>query len=519
MLLYNSSAIREMDRFSIEKVGIPSLRLMENAATAIAKTLEDEIPERLKGRVVIFSGKGNNGGDGMAVARLLKKSGFSPEVVLLAPPEALSEDANAQFVRLGEAGVKWMGGNPGAGLEAANGLEASDTVIDAILGTGLKSPLRGDLLKVVEAINASAAFVASVDVPSGLSGDFPVPIGPALRADFTLTLAVGKPCLFTPEGEPFAGMVRVLDIGIPPEVSEDKTPVCEAVDEAWATPFFTERGRTCHKGEAGRLLLVAGSVGKSGAAVLAARGALRAGAGLVTIACPEGAQPVIAASLPETMTLPMPQTAEGTLSMDSMAPILDFAMEVSAVGMGPGLGAFAETAALCRELYRSIELPAVVDADALNAFDGRTEELTDHPLPRVLTPHPGEMGRLVMKTPAEVSRERYVLVPEAASRWKATLLLKGYRTIVASPGQPWRMAMSGGPHMAGPGFGDVLTGVISALLARGVPAFDAAALGAWWHGAAADLGAKTLGGYGLLASEAADSLPRIEGRLRRHLQP
>lgn len=515
MRLYDSRSIREMDRFAIDRAGISSLYLMENAAGAIVKTLQDEIPERLKGRVVIFSGKGNNGGDGMAVARLLKKNGFTPEVILLASPEALSEDANAQFVRLGEAGVEWRGGDVSAGLEAATGLKSSDTVIDAILGTGLKSPLRGDILKVVEAINASGAFVASVDVPSGLSGDFPAPIGEAIRADITLTLAAGKSCLFTPEGEPMAGLVRVLDIGIPAEAFEHETPVCETVDEAWATPFFTERAPTCHKGQAGRLLLVAGSVGKSGAAVLAARGALRAGAGLVTIACPKSAQPAIAASLPEAMTLPMPQTSEGTLSMNSLAPILDFAGKVSSMGIGPGLGALPETAALCRELYRSIELPVVVDADALNAFDGRAEELSGHTYPRLLTPHPGEMGRLVMKAPAEVYNERYDLVPEAASRWKATLLLKGYRTIIASPGQPWRMAMSGGPHMAGPGFGDVLTGVLTALLARGVKVFDAAASGAWWHGAAADIGAEELGGYGLLASETADSLPRIEGRLRR----
>ncbi len=519
MKLYTAETMRSVDRTAIETMGIPSLRLMENAAEAVVCALLEEVPDRLEGRVAILCGKGNNGGDGMAVARLLKGKGYDPSVVFLSEPEKLSADASVQYRRLAAAGVRTTcaPGDEAPGMVAA-ALAGADLVVDAMLGTGLGGPLGGRYLEVVRAVNACGAFVASVDIPTGLSGDSLKPPGEAVRADLTLTLALAKPPLFTPEGARFCGSVRVLDIGIPAEAAAGASPVAEALDPGWAAPFFTARVPETHKGSAGRVLLVAGSRGKSGAAVLAARGALRAGAGLVTVATPESAQPVVAASLPEAMTLPLPETREGTLSMDALTPILDFCGSVGAVGMGPGGGSFPETLALFRELYAAIPLPSAVDADAVNAFDGRAGELASHKAPRVLTPHPGEMGRLVGMSPGEVQDARYDLAPEKAAAWDVALLLKGYRTLVAAPGAPWRINLSGGPHMAGPGFGDILTGVVTALLGRGLGAFDAASLAAWWHGAAADEAGDGLGGYGLLASEAADALPRVEGRLRARIR-
>jgi NAD(P)H-hydrate epimerase len=286
------------------------------------------------------------------------------------------------------------------------------------------------------------------------------------------------------------------------------------LDSRWAASLARPRGDGAHKGEAGHVLLVAGSRGKSGAAVLAARGALRAGAGLVTVATPASVQPVVAASLPEAMTLPLPETADGTLSMDALTPILDFCGGADALGLGPGAGGTAETGALLEVLYARVPRPMAVDADGLNAFAGRAARLKVHAAPRVLTPHPGEMGRLLGVPAAEVAAGRYRLVPEAAEEAGAVFLLKGFRTLLAAPGRPWRLNLTGGPHMAGPGFGDVLTGVVAALLARAVDPFDAASLAAWWHGAAADLASRRLGGYGLLASECADALPEVEGALR-----
>jgi NAD(P)H-hydrate epimerase len=515
MKLYWSRDIREADRIAIEDAGVPSLTLMENAAAAVVHALTAEVPERLSGTVAILCGKGNNGGDGMAVARLLKGQGVDARVLLAASPNTLSGDGRVQFEKMEAAGVPWTPVWGEAGAEACRkGLEPASLAVDALLGTGLSGPARGHMASLIETLNAWGGAVASVDVPSGLSGDALAPFGPTVRADLTLTLAMAKPCLFTPEGAPLCGTVLVLDIGIPQEAARRVAPAGEALDSRWAASLARPRGDGAHKGEAGHVLLVAGSRGKSGAAVLAARGALRAGAGLVTVATPASVQPVVAASLPEAMTLPLPETADGTLSMDALTPILDFCGGADALGLGPGAGGTAETGALLEVLYARVPRPMAVDADGLNAFAGRAARLKVHAAPRVLTPHPGEMGRLLGVPAAEVAAGRYRLVPEAAEEAGAVFLLKGFRTLLAAPGRPWRLNLTGGPHMAGPGFGDVLTGVVAALLARAVDPFDAASLAAWWHGAAADLASRRLGGYGLLASECADALPEVEGALR-----
>ncbi len=515
MKLYWSRDVREVDRISIEEMGIPSLRLMESAAAAIVDALGKELPERLTGRVAVLCGRGNNGGDGMAVARLLKERGVGARVLLAAEPATLSGDGRAQFEKMEAAAVPWTPAWGEAGPEALRrSLEGSSLAVDALLGTGLSGPARGGAASLIEILNAWGGTVAAVDVPSGLSGDALAPFGPTVRADLTLTLGLAKPCLFTPEGAPLCGTVRLLDIGIPQEAVRRLTPVGEALDLPWAASFARPRPPGAHKGDTGRVLLVAGSRGKSGAAVLAARGALRAGAGLVTVAIPASVQPVVAASLPEAMTLPLPETADGTLSMDALTPILGFCTQADALGMGPGVGGTAETSALMEALYAQASLPAVVDADGVNAFAGRSDRLRVHAGPRVLTPHPGEMGRVLGMPAADVLTGRYRLIPEVAEKAGAVLLLKGYRSLLAAPGRPWRLNLTGGPHMAGPGFGDVLTGIAAALLGRGEEAYDAASLAAWWHGAAADLAFQRLGGYGLMASECADALPGVEGSLR-----
>jgi ADP-dependent NAD(P)H-hydrate dehydratase / NAD(P)H-hydrate epimerase len=515
MKLYYAKEVREADRIAIEVMGTSSLALMENAARALVRELVHLLPDPLAGRVALVCGKGNNGGDGMAVARLLKGAGYQPEVLLLAEPASLTGDARAQYERLtGSVPVHILSRESDL-EELEKHLSEADLVVDALLGTGLGGPVHGLYARAIAAINASGAVVVALDIPSGLSGDVLFPDDPAVNADLTLTLALPKPILYTPEAAGSCGEVRVLDIGIPPAASTRLPIAGEYIDAAWAEPFFLRRPATAHKGDLGRLLIIAGGRGKSGAAALAARGALRAGAGLVTVACPTSSQPVIAGSLPEAMTLPLPETAEGTLSMDALIPLLKALKEVDAAAMGPGLGQVPETSALCREVYGLCPVPMVVDADGLNAFAGRPGNLAKHAAARVLTPHPGEMGRLAGSDAGAVLAARYTHVPQWAETWDATLLLKGHRTLIAAPGRPWRMNSSGGPHMAGPGFGDVLTGVVAALLGRGLDNVDAAALGAWWHGAAADVAAAGLGGYGLLASECADALPLIEGEMRR----
>lgn len=518
MKLYWAREVREADRIAMEEAGIPSLTLMENAARAVTEALLAEAAPRLEGRVVVLCYKGNNGGDGMAVARLLRERGVAAEVHLACPPEALSGDAAVQFSRLVPAGVPFAVLEGEAGLQRLRrSLEGAALAVDALLGTGFSGALGGYLASCVEVLNRWGGYVAAVDVPSGLSGDAFVPGGTAVKARLTLTLALPKPCLFTAEGAAFAGQVRVLPIGIPEEVTARVAVAGEALEAGWARPFFPPRRPEAHKGDTGKILLVAGSRGKGGAAVLAARGALRAGAGLVTVAVPASVQPAVAASLPEAMTLPLPETAAGTLRMDALTPLFAFAEGVQAAGLGPGLGTEAETAALAHALYETLACPLVVDADGLNAFAGLSPRLAHHRGPRLLTPHPGEMARLLRMETSEVLRGRYALVPDKAREWGAAVLLKGYRTLVAGPSGEWALNLSGGPHMAGPGFGDVLTGVAAAVLARSLDPFEGGCLAAYWHGAAADRAFETLGGYGLLASECADALPAVEGALRGSL--
>lgn len=512
MRLYTAASMREIDRRAIEGMGLPSLSLMENAAQAIVGAIRARYAPQAWGRVVILCGKGNNGGDGLAVARILKGLGASPEVLLFSPEGSLSGDAAVQLQRAREAGVPLEAAPAGAAL--CQRLSSADLLVDALLGTGTQGAPQGALAEAVAAVNASGILRISVDIPSGLSGDRLAPHGPAVRADLTVTLGFAKPVLFTPEGAPFAGEVVVADIGIPTEAADGQPVAGEALNWDWARPLFAPRPPTAHKGSCGRVLLVAGSLGKAGAAVLAARGALRAGAGLVTVAVPEPVQVAVSTALPEAMVVPLPATREGSLSMDALTPLFSLAEGCDTCGIGPGLGSVAETAALARELYAGVPLPAVVDADGLNALAGQGAGLRRHAGPRVLTPHPGEMARLTELPAPELLQRRYEWVPEKAAAWEVTLLLKGFRTLVSDGKAPWRMNLSGGPHMAGPGMGDVLTGILAVLLARGLSPLDAASLGAWWHGAAGDLAFQRVGGYGLLASEVADALPAVEGRMR-----
>ena len=514
MRLYTASQMRRVDEIAIREIGIPSLRLMQNAGEAVARVLSREVPQLLK-RVLVVCGKGNNGGDGMVVARLLRRQGYDPRVCLLYSPAALSGDALEQFNRLGPAGVRWGVASSPSDLPALRGLaENSGIILDAILGTGTQGALQGYLLEVVETLNSSGTPTVAIDVPSGLSGDSYTPIGPCVNAAMTITLAHGKPCLFTPECQPYCGDVHLVDIGIPEEASEGVAFEAEALDDEWASGRFLVRPPGSHKGDCGRVLLIAGGRGKSGAAALAGMGALRAGTGLLTIAVPQGIGRAVAGSVPEAMTLPLPETCGGLLGMDALQPLLDFSKNCDSVGIGPGLGTSPETASLVREIYGTIPLPMIADADALAAFESCPEKLSRHAGGRVLTPHPGEMARISGIPSSEVVKRRYGITPEKADEFGVTLLLKGYRSLVVQRGKPLRMNLSGGPHMAAPGMGDVLTGVVASLLARGTEPFDAASLACWWHGAAADLAFQRCGGYGLLASEVAGALPAVEGGTR-----
>jgi ADP-dependent NAD(P)H-hydrate dehydratase / NAD(P)H-hydrate epimerase len=514
MKIYTSEQMQEIDRKAIEELHVPSLFLMENAAKSVVKVILETIPlPFLKRGIVFASGKGNNGGDGIAAARILRNLGFSPKVFVFAKKEELSSDSMIQAERYAHYGEIVFSPDE-SGLEIfENELGRCSLIVDALLGTGTRGSVSGMLEEVIRRINSSGALKLSIDIPSGLSGDSFKPEGASVMAARTVALGYPKLPLFTPECEPYVGILHVADIGLPVEAADPAEAGGEALDLEWASGFFAERRRTAHKGTQGHLLLIAGSSGKFGAAILAGRAALNAGVGLLTVATPAAFAPFITSALPEAMTLPLPSTEEGTVSSEALDDISSFLNNADAVAVGPGLTTDRQTSSFVRKLYEAVKLPMAADADAINAFENDEKLLGRHAGARVLTPHPGELGRIMKLSPGAVVDDRYAICAEKAKEWNLSLLVKGYRSFMASGDGRWRINLSGGPHMAAPGVGDVLTGIIGALLARGLDPFDAMSLGVFWHGAAADKAFEN-SGYGILASDISRNLPLIEAEGR-----
>jgi ADP-dependent NAD(P)H-hydrate dehydratase / NAD(P)H-hydrate epimerase len=489
--------MRRADRAAI-RAGVPSSRLMENAALALVNEASTAFPDWKS--VVAVCGPGNNGGDGLAAARLLSGRGVRVAVFTLRDPDAYRGDAASNAERARAAGLEL------SSLAAARGparlrqaLRDADGVLDALFGTGLARPLQGLAARTVAAINQAGRPVASADVPSGLSSDQAELIGPSVRAWLTIAFAAPKRChAFYPARER-CGSIVVADIGIArrhlPAASKLQLFTAEDVRR-----LLPARKADSHKGDFGRVAIVAGSRGKSGAAILAARGALRAGAGLVTVFCPESVERWVVSALPEAMTQGLPEDG-GAIGKEAAA-LLDRLDDFDAVAAGPGLTTSPSTAGFLRELART-PLPLVCDADFLNAFSARSRVFAG----RVLTPHPGEAGRLLGVSTRQVQQDRLSSARELARRSRAVVLLKGAASLVATADGAVRVNPTGTPLLATAGSGDVLAGAIAALLARGLGPADAASAAAFLHGAAAEALSARLGDAGLLASELADALP------------
>jgi ADP-dependent NAD(P)H-hydrate dehydratase / NAD(P)H-hydrate epimerase len=507
MRLVGAAEMRAIDRAAIEGLGIPALALMERAGRAVADAALGLAGDR--GRVLVVCGGGNNGGDGYVAARLLRAWGREARVVALVPAARLSPDARAVREQAGRAGVPIADVAAVAPLEAGKG----DVIVDALLGTGLARAPEGafaEAIARIEAARGAGARVVAVDVPSGLSADTGRPLGVCVRADRTVTFALQKRGLVQEPGASLAGDVTVADIGIPAEAAARVAATAELVTRDEARALVPARPREAHKGDAGRVLVVAGSPGKTGAAHLVLAGALRGGAGLVTLASRPEVLPVALAGRPEAMSAALP--AGGALGAADLAPLLAAAKGMDALVIGPGIPRGPETGALLLDLLARAAVPAVLDADALNA-------LADHglapgalgalPAPVVLTPHPGEMARLCGLGIADVQADRIGLASERARTWGAVVVLKGARTVVAGPAGPAAVIPTGNPGMATGGTGDVLAGLAGALLASGIPAAAAARAAAWVHGRAGDLAARRLGERGLLASDLADAVGAV----------
>jgi NAD(P)H-hydrate epimerase len=508
--------MRRADRRTIDEVGLPGAVLMENAGAAAARVVEERYPRAR--RVAVLCGRGNNGGDGFVVARRL---GGRARAFLLGAPEGVEGDARTHLRALERSGGRVSVVMDAAAWTAAlPDVEAADVIVDAVLGTGLRSEPTGLAREAIAAISerfGAGVPVVAVDLPSGVPSDGGAVEWPVASATVTVTFAAPKRGHVLPPACHHVGELVVADIGISPESLAGAGPSLFLLEDQDVAGAFPLRRRDAHKGDFGHVLIVAGSLGKTGAAVLAAGGALRAGAGLVTIATPEPCLPVVAAARAEAMTEPLAATTRGGLDEAALPRLLDLAARRDAVVLGPGLGQEPQTRALVRAFVRACPVPLVIDADGLNAFAVEGEPPALDALRRdaatVVTPHPGEMARLAGRPAVEVQRNRPEAAIALARRTGAVVVLKGERTLVAEPSGRAVVAATGNPGMATGGTGDVLAGVVGSLLARHGALLSATAA-VVVHGRAGDLVARERGEEGLTAGDVVEALPAAIESLR-----
>ncbi|MEP6973120.1 MAG: NAD(P)H-hydrate dehydratase [Actinomycetota bacterium] len=502
-----------LDRETQER-GIPAELLMERAGRAVARAAVDMMGGTYGRRAVVVCGKGNNGGDGLVAGRHLAGWGVRVAVVAVEALADLREPAATNARRLGESpSIRVL---PFSGATLARELERADVTIDAIFGTGFRGIPEDEWADAIAGVNASLVPVVAVDIPSGVNGATGAVEGDAVRADLTVTFGAAKVGAVVLPGADFAGVVRVAGIGFPDDLVRPDTFLMEPDD---VTALLPERPIDTHKRATGVLLVVAGSRDMTGAVRLIAEAGGRIGAGLIQVAVPQGILSIVQTAVVESTFLALPETSAGTVGAAALDIVLERLNGVDALAIGPGLSSDEETARFVRELVRACPVPFVLDADGLNAFAGRADELldrkavADRKAEAVLTPHMGEFARLSGVTGRELAEDRLRHTRALAATTGAVTLLKGSRTLVVTPGGTVRVNPTGGPVLATAGSGDVLTGVIGGLLARGLDAVDAASVGAYVHGLAGVLAGRSLG-EGTLASDIAARLPEAVNRVR-----
>ena len=516
MEILTGEQMRRVDRRAIDEFGVPSLDLMEAAGRGVAAALLEEFPEARQAGVLILCGKGNNGGDGLVAARHLAALGLEPRVVLLADGDGLSGDAATNLAAARAAGIEVHETPDETRWQAErSSLDSGRIVLDAMLGTGVRGGARGLVARVIEDLNRVAPRVAAVDLPSGVDGDRPHTDGCAVTAQRTFTLCRPKVALVLGDDSVRAGRLRVIPIGIPAAALRAEPVDLEWIDADLARSLLPARPSDSHKGTYGHLLAVAGSAGKSGAAVLLARASLRCGVGLVTVATPVSAQGAVAVQQAEVMTEPLAETDDGVLAGGGADPALSLLATRDALALGPGLGSAGATCAAVESIVAGAERPSVIDADGLNAFAGNLAGLAARPAPTVLTPHPGEAARLLDIGNDEVQADRLAAVRRIARETSAVVVLKGHRTLIARPDGRVSVNSTGNAGMATAGTGDALTGAIGAFLARGLDGWDAARLGVYVHGDAGDRARRQLGQESMIASDLIANLPAPSRRWRR----
>ena len=498
MKILTAKQIREIDRLSSEQFGIPGILLMENAGMRVVEALEERFEDLENLTIGILCGKGNNGGDGFVVARQLIQKGNYPFIFLLGREEDVAGDARTNLNILKAIGYpptviayseEWD--------EEKVELLDADIIVDALLGTGLTKPVSGLYGDVIDSLREDfpRAEIISIDLPSGLPADSAHPIGPAVEADATITFTAVKPCLVLSPNQEYAGDVILADIGNPAELLDSPELQMDLIVAEEFAASVRVRFSDTNKGDYGKVLVIGGSAGKTGAAAMAGQSALRSGAGLVTVATPPNVLPIVAASMPELMTAPLPERNDGIALLLEGKTVL---------AIGPGLGSDKSTQKIVRDVIREARVPTVVDADGLNAYAGHQDELRgDDTRPVIVTPHPGEMARLIGKDIEYVSLHRIDVARDFATTNNVFVVLKGFRTVIAAPDGSIYLNITGNPGMATGGTGDILTGMIAGIIAQEQfgTLVERLCLAVYLHGLAGDLAAEELGEETMVATD------------------
>jgi hydroxyethylthiazole kinase-like uncharacterized protein yjeF len=523
MKIVTSAEMRTIDRVTSERFGVPSMTLMENAGSAVAEFALASYPQAKT--FGIICGKGNNGGDGFVAARKLQQAGREVRLLLLADPTELQGDAAVNFARLQKNSVSRETApdksNSGSlvifnawGEPAFREIFSCDVLIDAILGSGFRSPVGGLYAEAIAKINAAIAPVVAVDIPSGADADvMGDQTGAVARADAIVTFTAPRPAHVF--GGLTAGATVIAPIGSPPEAIESELHLQVITPEEIAQ-LIRPRPRDSNKGMYGHVLVAGGSLGKTGAAVMAGFSALRAGAGLVTVASPKSVIGVIAGYHPELMTEPLSETDAGTIAKEALEEFNRLAENKTVLAIGPGISRHPGTAEFVRAIVIKTQIPQIVlDADGLNAFEGEVQKLNGHNRTLVLTPHPGEMARLTGLSTAAIQRDRVSVARTFAQDHQLILVLKGDRTVIADPeGDVW-VNTTGNPGMATGGTGDILTGIVAGMLAQNPKrAFIAVLAAVYLHGLAGDVAEESSGEQSLVATDLITSLPEAFRRIR-----
>lgn len=500
----NANEMAQIDRFTIEEIKIPGVVLMENAGRGVVEEIEIFLGDVVDKHILIFCGKGNNGGDGYVIARHLNNRGAKVDIFLASKKEAIKGDALINLKILENMGLDIR---EISSVDQIPDFNRIDLIVDALLGTGVTGAVTGFFAELIDYMNALPAPIVSVDLPSGMEADTGVVYGSCIKADITITLANLKTGLLFSPARDQAGEIVVVDISVPPEVSEKFHGHKFLVEQNDIRRRLPRRKLDAHKTSCGKVAVFAGSVGMTGAATLASIATLQVGAGLTKLGIPASLNPILEQKVTEVMTVPLAETEVQSISIkakDQIADLLDWA-EVLAVG--PGLSTHPETVEFVKWLLKSVEKPMVLDADGLNALTNSPEFIKNYPADLVITPHPGELARLINRSIGDIQKDRLNIIRKLTQDWGKVIVLKGGPTVTAAPNGDLFINSTGNPGMATGGSGDVLTGVIAGLLAQKLNVTDAAIVGVYLHGLAADLAADDLSEMGMIAGDISDYLP------------